>query len=583
MRVFNFQTNQLALAVAALVIGASAGAETLSDGSVHTISTLTKYAQLDIQDNAQIVAPEGYDVTMTVNGVNVPLAPGSYEGEVILTPTKNFLVKYPGYKPYHYRAALVVNDGEVQREQSVLAALKAGRLDDRSAEDVSIISREERFNGIIVDGDSQFTINGLKVDFTGNGGNDFSGWGAAVASLGASDVTVNGADIVTTGAIRTALFIGDQSTMRVNHSKIEVFSGQLPEGYTFSIAPGAMMEVPYGLGLEGNVRATNLIDEATVYYDNTHIIAHGWGALSSDGNGPTRMYVSNSLIETKGSGYGAYANGDSHDYFSNTVLNVVDYGVVCGGPGWVTLTDGSILNSEKIGVMMHQGAGGSLLRVEKGSEINSKNTAVQIKGRGADVVFDNAKINAGNGILVQAMANDDPIMREMAKSGPMPFPEGMDPSELPPPTMPGAEAMAFSPDVNVNIRNSDLAGDIAHALLDSANMSVYLKNSSLTGGISTSVTHPSSGSEPTRETFSTVGEVDNEFTPLTGENQLSVFLENDATWIVDKTSYIHQLVISPRATLKAASEKNLTMLINGLQTKIAPGVYTGAIILEVVE
>lgn len=569
------------LLIATISSGVFAATKSLGEQDTLVVDREMRFQELSLAKGTKVLAPEGYDLTMTVEGVNVDVLSGKYIGDVVLTPTKHFLVKYPGYKPYHFRSALLINNGEIKTDQSVLAALNTDSIDHRTLNDAKITSKQALFNGIVVDGKSRYTINNLTMSLEGNGGNDFAGWGAGVASLGESHVTINGANIKTHGAIRPALFIGGKSTMVVNDAMVETFSGQLPDGYTFSIAPGAMMEVPYGLGLEGNVRSTNLIDEATVYYNNSHFIAHGWGALSSDGNGPTRMFVKDSIIETVGSGYGAYANGDSHDYFSHTTFNVADYGVIVGGPGWVTLTDGTTLNSDKIGVMMHQGAGGSMLRVEKGSQINSKNSAVQIKGRGSDVVFDNAVINAGNGILVQAMPNDDPIMRDMAKMGPPPPPPGMDMSELPPPMMPGAEAMNFSPDVNVNIRNSELKGDIAHGMINSANMSVYLQNATLEGAISTSETHPSSGNEPTRETFATVGEVDNTYQAIQSEKALFVSVDGNSTWLVDKTSYLDQLILAEGAVLKSATNKPLMLLVNGKSHKIEAGVFTGDITIEV--
>ena len=75
---------------------------------------------------------------------------------------------------------------------------------------------------------------------------------------------MNKAHIVTRGAVRTAVWVGGKSTVTVNDSFIETYSGTLPAGYKFSIAPGEMMEVPYGLGISGNVRATNLMDTGTV-------------------------------------------------------------------------------------------------------------------------------------------------------------------------------------------------------------------------------------------------------------------------------------------------------------------------------
>jgi len=579
-----------------------------------TVSELVELNNLVIADGAQVVAPAGYNLTLTVDGVDMPLAPGSYQGNIVLTPTKEYIVDYSGQYQYPFRQAILVNDGKVVTDQSVLAAAGTSDINDLVATNVVIKSEEENFNGVVVTGDSEYTINGIDVDLTGNGGNDFAGYGAAIMTSGNGHLTVNNAKIKTVGAVRTALYIGGKSTMTINGAEIEVFSGKLPDDYVFSIAPGQMMEVPYGLGLSGNVRATNLIDEATVYYNDVHVTAHGWGALSSDGNGPTRMFVNNSHIETVGSGYGAYSNGDAHDYFSNTKFDVVDYGVIIGGNGWVTLTDGTVLNSEKIGIMAHQGTGGSVVTLEKESVINSENTGIQIKGRGADIIVDNATINAGNGILVQAMPNDDPIMKAMmgggaggpggapGAGGPG-GPGGPDgapgaggpggPGGAPgaggpggpgggvAPQIPGSEAGGFSPDVNVTLKNTTLNGSVAHGMTDSAEMTVTLQNATLTGAISTSDVAPASGVEPSEATYTTVGEVVNNYAQATGENGLRVSLDWTSKWVVSETSYMNDLVIAEGAEVSAPAGAKLSLLVDGKSVTLKPGVYSGNIELRV--
>lgn len=607
----------------------AASKKTVKAGETWVVKKTTHLKRLVIGEDAAISAADGQDLTLTVDGAGTAIAPGTYEGDIVLTPTDEYLLEYGQYDPYHIRAAVIVNDGEYVKSQSVAAADGDASVDDEVATNLSIVSREEKFNGIVVTGDSSYTINNAKIDMTGNGGNDFAGYGAAIMSSGNAMLTVNNARIKTKGAVRTALFIGGKSTMYVNDTNIEVFSGTLPEGYTFSITPGEMMEVPYGLGLSGNVRATNLIDEATVHYTNCHVKSHGWGVLSSDGNGPTRMFVKDCLIETEGSGYGAYANGDAHDYFSGSTLNVVDVGVIVGGNGWVTLTDGTVVNSGKLGVMMHQGTGGSLLTINKESTINSKNTAVQIKGRGADVIIDNAILNPGNGILIQTMENDDPVMAAMAADGGgMPggapgggapaggppqqggMPEGMGggaPSGAPqgggapaggPPgggasgggpsaggafinEMPGSESGGYSSDVHAVIRHATLKGDVVHAMAEKGNMTVALQDATLTGAISTGTTSPASGKAPTRETFTTVGEVTNTFEPSTGEYGMKVSLDWASKWVVDKTSYLDGLVIADGAAVTAPEGADLTMTVNGVKTPVGPGSYIGKIKLQV--
>jgi len=545
------------------------------------IESTQKINSLIIDEGASLVAPEGSQLTLSVDGVGTPIVPGTYEGNVVLTPTQNYTVDFNLYGPYQFRSAITINNNKVVPEQTITAMANGGTIGDQFATDVNINSLEEKFNGLVVTGDSNYTINNLTIDFTGNGGNDFAGFGAAVMTTDNATLTINGANIRTKGAIRPALFAGGTSTLIVKDADIETESGTLPDNYQFSIAPGEMMEVPYGLGLTGNVRATNIVDQATVYYIDSKFKSHGWGVLSSDGNGPTRMFVWNSVIETEGSGYGAYSNGDAHDYFSHTTFDVDDVGLIVGGNGWATFTDGTVVNSKKLGVMLHQGTGGSVITLNKKSEINSANTAIQIKGRGADIFIEDASLNPGNGILVQSMANDDPIIKGIADGTltmpPPPIAEG----EEPPPLMPGSESGGFSPDVNVNIKDATLKGDIAHAMTDIGAMSVVLQNTKLDGVISTSETKPASGAEPSRETFKTIGEVVNHYKPITSDKGLDVYLDGSSTWTLTGPAYLNGLTLAEGALIKAPPEKQVVMSINGNKTAIKAGSFSGMITLEI--
>jgi hypothetical protein len=464
-----------------------------------------------------------------------------------------------------------------------------------------------------VTGDSTYTIINPKIDFTGNGRNDFAGFGAAIMTAGNSNVTINNAKIVTRGAVRTALWTGGKSTTTVNNADIETFSGTLPADYKFSIAPGPMMEIPYGLGMSGNQRSTNLIDEATVTYNNSHIKAHGWGALSSDGGGPTRMFVNNSHIETIGSGYGAYANGDAHDHFSHCTFDVADVALVIGGNGSGTFTDETKVNSKRYGVFMHQGTGGSVLTIEKGSVFNTRLAAIEVKGRGGDVIINDAEIHAGNGVILQSMKNDDPIMAAMAAGHSPDMPGGGGPGGAAggapggapgggpggPGGAPGGPGGApgggpgglapgvapaektYSGDVNALFKNATLNGDVYHAMKGKGDMNVHMENTTLTGAISISTTRPSSGQEPTKETFRSIGDVQNTPGAATDKYGLRLSLDEKSKWVVDKTCYLTSLTIANGAVITAPAGSSVTLLVDGTTTPIKAGVYTGNIEVRV--
>jgi len=560
------------------------GAPALTAGSKWVVTKTTSLTALTIPDGATVMASDGHSLTMTVDGIGTPIATGNYKGNVVLTVTDDIPVKYKDLDPHHYRVALYVDDGKVIPEKSVKSAIVGGQVSDESATGVSITSNEEKFNGILVTGTSKYSILNPTIKFTGNGGNDFAGFGAAIMSSGTADVTVSNAHITNKGAVRTAVFVGGSSTMHVKHSTIDVANGTLPADYKFTIEVGKMMAVPWMLGLTGNVRATNLVDNGTAYYSDSHIRTQGWGALSTDDTKRVRMYVSNTTIEAVDSGYGAYTIGDSVDRFSHSTLNVHDYGMIMAANGSGIFTNGTVVNSGRFGVMMHSGIGvnGTLL-IDKGSIFNTKSTAIQVKGRGANIIVDGAQLNAGNGILLQAMINDDP----MAPGGPGgPGAPGGPPA--PTAAIVGvqnpvsAASIANGSAVHATFRNVTLQGDIINSRPSQGDMVIHLEKASLTGGISTATAEPSTGKTATADTYYLIGDVKNTFAPSKEKNGLRLTLSDGSTWTINQTSYLSSLTVAPGATLTAKPGFTVTLKLNGLAKTIAAGTYSGKVVLEVV-
>jgi hypothetical protein len=582
----------LYLSVVAIMAGAatakadSEGVPTLASGSKWVVAKTTSLSSLTIPDGASITAADGHSLTMTVDGIGTAIAPGSYKGNVVLTVTDDIPVKYKDLDPHHFRVALYVDDGKVVPEKSVKAAIVGGKVSDASATGVSITSNEERFNGILVTGNSKYSIVSPTIKFTGNGGNDFAGFGAAIMSSGTADVTLSNARITNKGAVRTAVFVGGNSTMHVRNTTIDVANGILPADYKFTIEVGKMMAVPWMLGLTGNIRATNLVDNGTAYYSDSHIRTQGWGALSTDDTKRVRMYVSNTTVEAVDSGYGAYTIGDSVDRFSHSTLNVHDYGMIMAANGSGTFTNGTVVNSGRFGVMMHSGIGvnGTLL-IEKGSIFNTKSTAIQVKGRGANIVVDYAQLNAGNGILLQAMINDDP----MAPGGPGGPGAPGGPAGPPPPTgtVVGVQAPASAAStaggssVHATFRNVTLKGDIINSRAAQGGMVIRLEKATLTGGVSTATAEPTTGKTATADTYYLIGDIKNTLAPSKEKDGLRLTVGDGSTWMVDKTSYLNSLTIAPGATVAAKTGFTATLKVNGITKPIAAGTYSGKIALEV--
>lgn len=559
-------------------------------GTNWLVSTTTELNGLTIPEGVKISAPPGKSLTMTVDGINMPVSPGTHSGKVVLSVTDPIIVKYKELDPHSFRAAIYVEDGRYVPSRSVAAAARGARISDSAASGAAITSREESFNGIVVSGNSKYTINDPVIDFTGNGGNDFAGFGAAIMSSGSADVTVNNPKIRSKGAVRTAIFVGGDSIMRINNADIEVFNGTLPAGYKFNIDMGKMKEVPWMLGLSGNVRATNLVAHGTVYYTNSRIRAQGWGALSTDDAAVVRMYVKDSLIETLDSGYGAYSIGDSLDHFSHSTLNVADIGLIMAAQGSGTFTDGTVVNSRRYGVMMHSGGGGTLT-LDKGSVINSRLAGIEVKGRGGNVIIDNAQIHAGNGVILQAMINDDPFAMGAGPivgvqgpgilgcppGGPGCSPGAGAPSGGPP----GGMMPAGSPDVVATLRNTTLAGDFINTRTAQGDLTVKLDKATVKGAISTGIQAPVSGKAPTQETYWQIGDVVNTLAPSKDKNGVVVSVGAGSQWLVTKTSYLTQLNLAQGGSISAPPGYRLSMKVDGKPTPLAAKTYKGNIELLV--
>jgi hypothetical protein len=396
-------------------------------------------------------------------------------------------------------------------------------------------------------GDSSYTINDPVITFTGNGGNDFSGYGAAIVSKGNANVVVNDATITNAGCVRTAIFAGGNSTMTVNDSTITVSNGTLPDDYVTNTEMGRMMEVPWQLGLVGNNRATNLVGTATANYNNTTIQAQGWGCLSTDDTDGVTLNATNCTIITVDSGYGAYSiGGGTVDTFDNCTVNVADMAMILAANGEGVFTNGTTVDSGRFGVMAH--GGNAYLTIEN-STFDTDDTVIQFKSTGGEITVAGATLNPGNGILLQAMMNDDPNYNSASSVDDL--------------------------DVSFIDMASGLTGDIINAMYGAVN--ITFENTDITGAVTTA-TAESSGTI-SQETYYNIGTVTNTYEG-TGYG-MTVSLDGDSAWTVNATSYLTGLTIAAGAVVDAPAGHAVVMTVDGVPTTIGAGTFSGEIVMTV--
>jgi hypothetical protein len=559
---------------------------------------------LTIAEGASLAGPEGKSLTMTVNGIGTAIRPGVYKGDIFITVTDKFFSPSGGRggKPPEFRAAILIENGKYVREKSVPALVQGGEVTDKAATGVTLMGCEDNFNGIVVTGDSEYTIENAKIDFEGEGSNDFIGYGSGIALYGNSKVTINNSEIKFKSVTRATVHCGGNSVTTLNNCRL---SNESP----VSATKGAPTWV---LGFRGTNRVTQLCDNAAVYYNNCYIQGNGWGVLSVDGGKRVREYVKDSTIELTGpraQGYGAFSIGDCLVSYDNCKVNTQGYGLLMGGGEGINngvITNGSVINSTLYGVMIFRDAG-SELKVNKGTTLNSASSTFLVKGSNSYLNIDNAVLNPGNGVILQLMDNDEPGM------GPSRFivPIGAD---VP---IPGRDLTVADPkeDVFMTVSNMEVKGDFYNSttnlkanciekvpmpaisgmsaenlpvgFMDTSarqgvkNLDLKFANAKVNGIISAATAAYKEGVVVIEaDDYKELGSVKQTVQDPVN-NGVIVSFDKDSVWTVAGTSYLTSLTIASGASITAPKGYGVTMTIDGAKKEIKAGTYKGKIVLTV--
>ena len=382
----------------------------VKSGEKWLVAETTALSSLIIAPDAELCAPEGKLLTLTVDGVHRDTEPGTYTGNVVLSVTDPVEFSYENYGQMEYyamNAAVSVRNGKYMENESVTAACISGSVSDTEAKGLVIRSEGDNFGGIYVDGGS-YTIDGADIAMNGHGASDAVGYGASIAVRNDGKVTINNTKINNVGSIRTALQVSGHGKVVVNDSEFTAADDDRPNYVK------AMSKAPWMLGIHGRVRTTNAQDYAEVEYHRCKIQAQNWGAMSVDGTKKTRLYAYDTELITTDCGYGAFSIADCRDYFDHCTIRAADYGTVqSGSDAMVTYTNGTTVDAGRSAVMQFGSGKPGLLKVDGKSRLHSGGPLFQIKGRGADILVDDAELSSDSGVLMEIIDNDDPNGRGM--------------------------------------------------------------------------------------------------------------------------------------------------------------------------
>ena len=368
------------------------------------VEETTQLRGLIIAPTGRLYSPAGKLLTMTFNGVGVEPVPGIYEGNIVLTITDRIpLGTYP------FRAGVCIMDGCYVPEMSVPAIVQGGNRTVKSLSGASIVSREENFNGFYFGGSGSYTVSDVQIDFQGNGGNDFVGFGAGMFIGDSAQVELDRVQISTWGAARGTLFLAGNCNVTVNDSALAGHNGILPPDYIDTVTPGVMRAVPWMLGLHGNCRAFNLTESATAHFNRCTLRSEGWGVMSTDGVRKGRLYMTDCDISITGSsGYGAYSINDCLVSFDNCRVAVPDVGlIVANGKASGRFAGGTQLTSGRFGVMLFRNTEGKV-EVEPGCSFHTEESVFLIKSCTPQLEVDGSQLYSEEGTILTLMDLDDP-------------------------------------------------------------------------------------------------------------------------------------------------------------------------------
>jgi len=341
-----------------------------------------------------------------------------------------------------------VKDGNIVDKYSLLADKDVAV----SKLDLDIVANGEGFNSVIATGKgTDLTLTGsISASDNGDGqkSSDFSGLGVQIVAADYANVKVNSMKINTKGFLRAAFISDNHAQILVKDSTITTMGAnpltRAYKTYVNSANQNIMLSPPWVLGIQGGIRAGNMLGEkATLTVIGSTVTSGGWAVLSTDDCQSPVMNVVDTTMEILpaskggmtsgkfsysskyGSGYGTYLIGEAVQNFYGVTFNGLTYaGIFTGGTAYYKSSSGKIelkdaegkaietvagkgrpttINSV-FGVMTH---GSASVNVMDGTIVNSEEAVFLHKRGDVSFVADNAVLNSASGIILQMIDNDD--------------------------------------------------------------------------------------------------------------------------------------------------------------------------------
>ncbi len=594
-----------------------------------------------VYDGGEIdVDSDAYVAILTVDGVQVDLYNAenvTYTGDVVLTLAAKGASANAGNSKFgddagsligsfYYTAAAYYDENGYQAANSVEAAQGGAAITDSSVSGMTYDSEGDYFSAVYV--------NGGKVDITdseftafGKGGDDFTGQGAAVIASGEALVTISDSVFTSGGALRSAIWSGGSAAVDVINTVVQTYNDEDLVAYSpdDNFATPMMQQVPFALGLTGNIRATLDCGQAAITFKDSLISSNGWAVLSTDSGSGTLVATDTVAVlgyvepvqagstydETytvngveygvsygrvgKDSGYIAYCDGFTDSAYGGRWFAPDYLIIITGGKVTIGASDAGRFYgwSDRIGFMSHQTGSSTLLDISE-SDFDVADTFLMIKSKGGngetinlrDVTVDLTAESPWGGSLLEVIDSDDLGGGPGATTFTVPY--GTYDEYL------TAEGNGAGGVTTLNITDSALSGNVFNSVgsqtgsqtkFKNDSIAVNLTDASLTGAVSSAyaahctddgtmltgtITVDSYGREGTYDYLS-IGRLLS-FAAPTVNNPVSLSLTN-STWNVTGLSYLASL------TVDGTSVVNGDVYQNGQKLALAAGTYENVVVV----
>ena len=298
-----------------------------------------------------------YVAILTVDTVQFNLynaAGETFEGDVVITLVEKDASTNSGNAKFgddagslvgdfYFTAAAYFNEDGYQEKSSVVEAQDpACVIDGDTITGMYYMSVGDYMSGVYANA-GELTIKDSIFVAYGKGGDDFTGRGISVVAAGDAKVTVDGCFFVSEGALRSALWSGSSAEMNVVDTVVQTYNDEELVAYNTddNYATPMMQQVPFALGLTGNIRATLDAGMATINFKDSLIASNGWAVLSTDSGSGTLTATDTTAVL----GYVDVADAvEEGSYDAIVTVNGEDYAVTAGRvgeeSGYVCFCDG---------------------------------------------------------------------------------------------------------------------------------------------------------------------------------------------------------------------------------------------------